>query len=427
MAQLGAPSLASGVIARRRLVMSFLEKVQADAPGVEKVRKLRAEHGAEPLEISLLGRNFAIILDHADVGAVLSGAPEPFHPANQEKKAALGVFQPHGSLISEGEEREVRRETNERALGFTDEIHAAAEGIVYRVVQEAQNLCEHARVVGTLDADEFTRAWWRIVRTVVLGPAARDDSELTDMLWHLRATGNWAYFRPGRKRLRDEFTERLHKYVENAPPDSLAGSLPGVGDREEEIGQIPHWLFAFDAAGMASIRALALLATHPEKMAAARGDAEALSGGLPQVLPYLRACVQESVRLWPTTPVIIRDSTEDTHWQHDGGKEVTIPAGTAVLILAAAFHRDAERLTYADRFEPEIWLDGRAQREPALVPFSAGPGECPGQNVVLLVTSTLLAQLILSADFELTSKPVLTPNEDLPETYNNFGIEFAVR
>ncbi|AEF39857.1 Cytochrome P450 monooxygenase [Hoyosella subflava DQS3-9A1] len=68
-----------------------------------------------------------------------------------------------------------------------------------------------------------------------------------------------------------------------------------------------------------------------------------------------------------------------------------IPAGAAIIIFAAAFHRDEGKFPFADRFEPEIWLDGRAHKEPSLVPFSGGPAECPGKNVVLLTTTTLLA------------------------------------
>lgn len=427
LAQLGAPSIASGVIARRRPVMALLEKIQADAPAVDKLRELREAYGSEPLEVSVLGRHFAIVLDHADVGRVLQGAPEPFHPANAEKQAALRAFQPHGSLISTGQDRDVRRETNERALGYTEEIHAKAASLVQHPVREAKNLAEHARVVGKLDADEFTEAFWRVIRSVVLGSAARDDHEITDMLQKLRSAANWSYMRPSLRRVREEFTDRLHKYGDNASDDSLLSALPGLGSKEEEVGQAPHWLFAFDAAGMATIRALAALATHPEKMGAARADAKALDEGLPQLFPYLRACLLESVRLWPTTPVILRDSTETTHWKHAGNGDVTVPEGAAVIIFASAFHRDAEKLPYADKFEPEIWLDGRAQQQPSLVPFSAGPGECPGKNLVLLITSTFMAQLISELTLELTSEPKLSPAEDLPETFNNFGIEFAVR
>ena len=41
-------------------------------------------------------------------------------------------------------------------------------------------------------------------------------------------------------------------------------------------------------------------------------------------------------------------------------------------------------LSVADSFTPNIWLAGRAQRYPQLVPFSAGPVECLGRNLVLL-------------------------------------------
>jgi len=61
-----------------------------------------------------------------------------------------------------------------------------------------------------------------------------------------------------------------------------------------------RWLFAFDAAGIATFRTMALLATHP-------------SPADPR-LEYLRACVLESIRLWPTTLLIVRDSTQPTTW-----------------------------------------------------------------------------------------------------------------
>src|SRR4051794_7430480 len=56
---------------------------------------------------------------------------------------------------------------------------------------------------------------------------------------------------------------------------------------------------------------LALLASHPAALTAAQLEAaEPASRGL----PYLRACVLESVRLWPTTPVVLRESTTATTW-----------------------------------------------------------------------------------------------------------------
>jgi hypothetical protein len=68
------------------------------------------------------------------------------------------------------------------------------------------------------------------------------------------------------------------------------------------------------------------------------------------MLPYLRAALLESLRLWPTTPVILRQSTRETEW--DGA---TLPKGANVIVFAPFFHRD-DGLPFAHRFAPELWL-----------------------------------------------------------------------
>jgi hypothetical protein len=51
--------------------------------------------------------------------------------------------------------------------------------------------------------------------------------------------------------------------------------------------------------------------------------------------------------------------------------------GTTLVIFASFFHRDEERLTYADVFAPELWLGEPAPDRWPLIPFSAGPVRCP--------------------------------------------------
>jgi cytochrome P450 len=186
---------------------------------------------------------------------------------------------------------------------------------------------------------------------------------------------------------------------------------------------MPQWLFAFDAAGMALLRALALLATHPEPMTRAMEDSG--TPNAPLLRPFLRSCVLESVRIWPTTPTILRDTTEDTFW-HNGSERFSVAAGAGLMIVVPAFHRDDETLPFAHRFDPDIWLDERAQTYPQLVPFSAGPAECPGRNLVLFVTSSLLAHLLNALGWRLTSQPAPTPEKPLPMTLNQLTLAFAV-
>jgi cytochrome P450 len=136
--------------------------------------------------------------------------------------------------------------------------------------------------------------------------------------------------------------------------------------------------------------------------------------------------VQESIRLWPTTPALLRETTEATVWR-DGTQKFTVDAGASGLICVPAFHRDADALPFADVFTPDIWLDGRADTYPQLVPFSAGPAQCPGQNVVLFATSTFLAQVLSRLELDPRSSPKLTPVEPLPATLNQFGLRFGAR
>jgi cytochrome P450 len=207
--------------------------------------------------------------------------------------------------------------------------------------------------------------------------------------------------------LRDRFTRRLRGWLESPEPRSLGALVRGTpaGPDTDPDGQVPHWLFAFDAAGAATFRALALLATHPD---------------VPHDDAYLRAAVQESVRLWPTTLVVLRDSTTETRW--DG---VVAPAGTAFAIVSSFFHRDERLLPYADRFVPRIWLDGRVSQG-ALIPFSAGPASCPGRDLVLLTTATMLAALLERHEFQPVDRPDLYPGRPLPRTLDHFRLRFAV-
>ncbi|SEH49871.1 Cytochrome P450 [Mycolicibacterium rutilum] len=420
---LGASSIAAGVISRRRPVIRALEAMQADSRAVTRMQKLRREFGRGPVELAVPGRRMLVILDPEDVGRVLAEAPTPFHPANTEKRKALEWFQPHGVLISRGPIRQQRRELNDAVLDSGAEVHRLADAFVTVVAEEARELTADAAARGHLDSARFMTTWWRIVRRVVLGDRARDDDLVTDALMRLRKAGNWSFLSLPHYRARAKFLEGLYRYVEDPEPGSLASVVaqtPSSG-AVDPVGQMPQWIFAFDAAGMASLRAMALLATHPGERARALEDA-----GEPDRVatrPYLRACVLESVRLWPTTPTILRDTTEDTTWS-DGS---TVAKGAGLMIVTPAFHRDDELLPFAHSFAPQIWLDGTAQRHPQLVPFSAGPAECPGRNLVLLVTSTLLAHLVGTLDFELTSDPKPSPDRPLPMTLNQLTLEFEVQ
>jgi cytochrome P450 len=421
LADVVAPLIGRGVIARRPRVVGLLDRLNAERRGVRRLQTLRARYDEGPVLLRIPGRNVALILSAPDLLRVLEGSPEPFATANVEKQAALATFQPHGVLISHGPERAERRRWSEQVLETPSPVHSLAQAMLAKLREEAGQIAEQARTSGSLSWDAFALNWWRAVRRIVLGDAARDDNEITDLLARLRADANWAQLAPRRRGVQKAFLDRLGDYLRRGEPGSLASvvrSVPG-GPEAAPAEQVPHWLFAFDAAGMASFRTLALLDAHPEHAAQARTEIDRQDLTVSHELPFLRACVLDSLRLWPTTPAVLRDTTTVTAWRNG-----ILPAGSAVAIFAPFFHRDDQRLPFADAFRPDLWLPGGEAHCWPLIPFSDGSAECPGRNVVMLLTSSLLAMLLSQLDLTLASPAGFGGTDALPATLSPFRLHF---
>lgn len=423
------PSVLKGPILRRPAVVGLAQRLDADTAGVKEIQRLHARYGRGPVQFTLLGRRVALLLDAGDVRRVLTETPDPFTPATLEKRGALNHFEPDGSLVSTPHHRLARRPFNERVLQTPQTMHDSAGAMIRAVDDEVDALLGHVDFTGDLDWDAFAIAWWRIVRRIVLGDRARDDHAVRDELQRLRSRANFAYLEPQRARLRARFLRRLQGYVDRAEPGSLAAVVAQTpaGPETAPVQQMPQWLFAFDAAAWATFRALSLLAAHPGAIERARAE-------IPDAreLPYLRATVLESLRLWPTTPLLLRDTTAETTWPTG-----SLAPKTAVVTFAPYFHRDDRRLADAHTFNPDRWLDAGARHgkpapdgdeglndQLALVPFSGGPGACPGRNIVLLVASRVLARLVESRDFAGRQR---LPVEHLPGTLSPFAARFEVR
>jgi hypothetical protein len=413
------PTLGKGVLIRRPHVVGMAESLGLDTRAVKRMQALRKKYGKGPLVLAIPGRRQAVLLAAEHVEQVLQGAPEPFSPATHEKNSALSHFEPKNSLISKPPERTVRRAFNENVLEFRCPTHSLADRFLEVVADEAKLLL--AKVGAELSYDDFFYTWYRMVRRIVLGDGAANDHELTDMLAKLRRAGNWAFMHPGRPKLRDKFLARLSEHLARAEEGSLAGVIGKMPKKPEmePSHQVPQYLFAFDPGAMATFRALALLATHEQEAARVRAEIQERPW---KDLPFLRACVLDSLRLWPTTPAILRETTQDVEF--DTG---VLPKNTHILIFAPFFHRDDENLSYAHRFKPDIWLSEKPGGGWPLVPFSGGPAACPARDFVPMIGSAMIANLLKDRRVGLKDPQRLDPRKDLPGTLDNYSLKLTFR
>ncbi len=418
LATVAGPTVAKGILIRRPSMVALAAYFALDAGAVRTMQRLRRTYGSGPLLLAIPGRSQAVLLAAEHVNCVLVAEPELFAPATREKRAALAHFEPHGSLISREPERQPRRNFSDEVLESACPVHSMAEIFIESVEAEAARLLSEAGA--RLDWVEFTQGWHRLARRIVLGDAAADDAELTEMLARLRAAANWAFLHPQRKALRQRFRERLAAHLRAARPGSLAAQIARRGDADvaAPLDQVTQWLFAFDAAGIAAFRALALIVTTPGVLAKVRAESR---GPVTNERPFTRACYLESVRLWPTTPAILRETTAPTTW--NGG---TMPAGTQVLIFVPFFHRDDEHLPQAHRFAPELWLGANAEQGWPLIPFSDGPGRCPAHNLAPLIASLMIGALLKRRELTLQHPERLTRDGRLPGTFDHFKVSFNV-
>jgi cytochrome P450 len=413
--------VARGAIVRRPLGEALATATASDRRIVSTLRELRERHGDDPLPLSYTGRRIALVLAPEDVRRLLHGTPEPFSPGGAEKRGALSHFQPHGALVSDHGARPERRQANEDTLALGRLIHPEADSIAAHAHAEAQALVTALRDAGSrggvLDWSRFSETFDALARRVVFGSFAARDRRTTELLRALRGRANWSYLVPADQKTRGRFLDRVRENIDRAEPGSLAARLGRPGSEERPEDQVAHWLFAFDAAAIATFRALALLASFGPAVEAAREEALTDDGA---DLPLLRATLRESVRLWPTTLVVIRESTRETVW-----RERTVEPGTAFLVMSSYFHRDPAQLSYADAFEPGIWTDGRAEDEPGLLPFSYGPAGCPGRDLVPLTVSFLLRSLLRGGPLHrVDSGPPLRLHA-LPASLNHFDLRFS--
>ncbi|XP_071529691.1 LOW QUALITY PROTEIN: cytochrome P450 315a1, mitochondrial [Panulirus ornatus] len=190
------------------------------------------------------------------------------------------------------------------------------------------------------------------------------------------------------------------------------------------------FLAAADTTSHTAIWSLYLLGRHPKEAQRVRREILAATGGSGDVqgehlasLPYLKAVVKETMRLYPVAPFQTRALDRDT--QLSGH---VVPAGTMVILSVYTTGRDPSHFTNPDHFCPERWLREVPEtnlssptsacplaaipntsstsrlHSHAFIPFGVGARSCIGRRVVETQLHLLLAKLLVRSHLRVLNE-----------------------
>ncbi|GHC43359.1 cytochrome P450 [Streptomyces cinnamoneus] len=427
------PHYLRGVFRARPRIARLVAVLDPNRRGLELMRDLRRRHGRGPVVVRGTSGPTLLVLDADDARQVLAGPVGVYAVDTWEKVNGFAAVQPEALVASHGRQRTARRAFNDAVLDAGAPVHRLA-GHFLRVAGEESRALLGPRAAAGLSAQQVRERIERMGRRCFLGEAAAGDEEFSRLLGELLAEANWMGARRWRRartrRVRRRMMQRQARYLCDADPHSLTGLFRTAprGPETAPEGQVAHWFMALGGVHAAVVQALALLATHPaqyrraveEVREADRAHGAHTAAGFGQ-MPYLRACVQEAARLWPPVPSLMRRTTAETRW-----RAAVAPGGMNVLVPAAFHARDGERIDYAHRFAPEKWLDGTAEGDWAVSPFSRGEAQCSGTELGLLLATGFVAEFLRGGELAVAGVR-MGPLRPLPYTVDLTRLRIGYR
>jgi cytochrome P450 len=219
-----------------------------------------------------------------------------------------------------------------------------------------------------------------------------------------------------------ELISRIQRSIDKAEPGSLASEVAGAPTPPGgAAGQMVHWMFALKANEAANVlRALAVLATHPEQQREARrevADADIATASGIASLEYLGGCLLEAMRLWPTVGLLVKVAHRDVEFPSGA----VLPEDSQALVYNVFNHRNRARIPYADKFSPGEWVSGSAAQDWSFNFFSHGPQNCPGAGISVFLGQAVMANLLNAGPLSVSGVN-LDPGKPLPHGVDLYGL-----
>jgi cytochrome P450 len=234
-----------------------------------------------------------------------------------------------------------------------------------------------------------------------------------------RAERELAYFRGNLLRLvadRRASRERRNDLITSLIEATEPTTQQAMSDRDVVDNLLTFISAGHETTALALTWTFYLLACYPETRQRVLTEIEEVTGGgelraehIGQ-LAYTRQVIQESMRLYPPVPSIVRTAMEDvTIGEH------RIPRFSPVTIPIYAIHRHRDVWSDPDTFDPDRFRPEavKAQHRFAYLPFAAGPRICIGMSFAMTESVAILAVLLRSVDLTLRPGHVPVPKSRL--------------
>lgn len=122
-------------------------------------------------------------------------------------------------------------------------------------------------------------------------------------------------------------------------------------------------------------------------------------------MPYLQACIKESIRLYPAGSGTARRTNEDLEI---GG--YLVPKGTDVILNTESSMRESKYFSDPEKFIPERWLndmsEAAGQTNPfAYIPFGYGPRKCLGEQIANTMLKICVIAILRNFQIEYNDPP----------------------
>ena len=411
----------------------------------------------DPYRFSITGRTFLVVADAEAIGAILRDRPDGFRRTDRLESASREMG--FGGVFSSNGER-WRRQRPMVMAGF-DPARIKAyfptlRNVPARFAGRWRRAAQSGREID-LQAD-LMRYTVDVTAGLAFGADINTIESDEDVIQRhldkiLPSLGRrllapfpyWRWFRLPRDRRLAPHVAALHEAVDGfiaqarrrleadpalrAAPKNLIEAMlvardspsSGLDDSDVSGNVLTMLLAGEDTTANTLAWMIYLLSRHPEALARARDEVRGLladrSGETPhplpsqehlQQMPYIEACINETMRLKPVAPIIIVQANRDTTVAG-----VRVPKDNLVLCLMRPPATDERHFKKPEVFEPARWLDAASAGAAAApssakrvaMPFGAGPRLCPGRYLAIHEMKMAMAMLLGGFDIESVTTP----------------------